>query len=464
MGESLRSLYDDFTRTFSNVLFAVCLLLIWGLMTFAGVVVEQGKDPTAYFGMYAPPLARLILRLNIDNIYHTPYYVGMIGLILISLAVCTFKRVIPARLPALRPVIVDKIPLNATIGVRGDEQSVRGRVEQFFSKRGWQVRKREFGGTEWTFADKHNWARRGVLIAHIGFTIIAAGTTVYWAKGFSGESAVVVGQTIDVPHSQATIRLDNFQYKIQPIMTKSGMVYQPIDYVSHVTVVGNDGVPRAQTIRVNHPIDVGGGTLYYQSSYGFGVRFLVTHGGTRVPALSGKVYLTGDTMTLPGTQRQIQFTQFVPTIDRQTGQPSADPRVNDPGVALDVTDNGVDAGGVLVPMKSWIDAGDGWRITPVQYVMVSGLQYRYDPGVALVGIGAFVLLAGLVISFYFLPARLYVRVDEGQANVWNVGVAATTVKGYDIFETEFNRLVAEFEQAMNPSGPAQKFERLAEAT
>ena len=36
------------------------------------------------------------------------------------------------------------------------------------------------------------------------------------------------------------------------------------------------------------------------------------------------------------------------------------------------------------------------------YVLYSGFQYRYDPGVPLVGIGAFVLLAGLIISFYFL--------------------------------------------------------------
>jgi cytochrome c biogenesis protein len=459
---ALRSYYDEFTRTFGNVLFAVSLLLVWAIMTLFGVVVQQGKDPSDYFSMYAPPLARLILRLNVDNIYHTPYYVGIIGLILVSLTVCTFKRVIPARLPALRPVLIDKIPLNATLGVRGDESSVRARVEQFFRKRGWQVRKREFGGTEWTFADKHNWARRGVLVAHMGFAIIAAGTTVYWAKGFAGDMPVVVGQTIDVPHSQATLRLNGFNYKIQPIMTKTGMIYQPIDYVSNVTVVAKDGIPKTETIRVNHPINIDG-TLFYQSSYGFGVRFLVTHDGTRDAALSDKTYTVGDAITLPGSQREIQLQQFVPTVDRQTGQPSADPRVNDPAVALQVAEGGQVAGAALVPLKTWIDVGNGWRVTPQNYVMISGLQYRYDPGVALVGIGAFVLLAGLVISFYFLPARLYVRVDQAADETWNVGLAATTVKGYDMFETQFNELVGEFEKALNPEGQSPKL-KLAEAT
>lgn len=443
----LRSYYEDFLRTFSNVLFAVCLLLIWGLMTLAGVIVQQGKDPSEYLGMYAPALARMILRLNIDNIYHTPYYVGMMGLILVSLAVCTFKRVIPARLPALRPVKIDKIPLSASIDVPGNEASVRARVEQFFRKRGWQVRNRDFGGTEWTFADKFNWARRGVLIAHIGFTIIAAGTTVYWAKGFDGESAMVVGQTTDVPHRQATLRLNSFNFKIQPIMTKSGIVYQPIDYVSNVTVVGKDGLPKNETLRVNHPIDIDG-TLFYQASYGFALKFLVVHDGTRSAALSDKTYFTGDAITLPGSQRQIQVMQFVPTIDRQTGQPSADPRINDPGVALAVSEGGQTAGAALVPMKTWIDVGNGWRVTPEQYLMVSGLQYRYDPGVPLVGIGAFVLLAGLVISFYFLPARLFVQVQSAPQGC-TVGLAAMTVKGYDIFETQFNELVADFRSTLS---------------
>lgn len=458
---AVRSYYEEFVRTFSNVLFAVCLLLIWGLMTFVGVIVEQGKDPSAYFGMYAPPIARMILRLNVDNIYHTPYYVGMIGLILVSLTACTFKRVIPARLPALRPVKIDKIPLNGSIDVPGDEAGVRARVEQFFRKRGWQVRSREFEGTEWTFADKHNWARRGVLVAHIGFVIIAAGTTVYWAKGFSGQSPLLVGQTIDVPHHQATLRLNSFNFKVQPIMTKSGMVYQPIDYVSHVTVVGKNGVPKNETIRVNHPINIDG-TLFYQSSYGYALKFLVTHDGTRSAPLSDKTYFTGESITLPGSQRQIQVVQFVPTVDRQTGQPSADPRINDPAVGLAVAEDGQTAGAALVPMKTWIDVGDGWRVTPEKYLMVSGLQYRYDPGVALVGIGAFVLLAGLVISFYFLPARLFVRVETAPHGC-TVGLAAMTVKGYDIFETQFNELLEEFRKTLAPPEPSATLS-LAEAT
>jgi cytochrome c biogenesis protein len=441
----VRALYGDFARTFGNVLFAVSLFVVWGILTLLGVIIEQGQDPGAYMQNYAAPIARAILRLNLDNVYHSPWYVGIIGLILLSLAVCTFKRVIPARLPPLRPITIDKIPLHASFDVDGDADSVRNRLAAFFTSRGWQLRERCFGGVEWSFADKHNWARRGVLIAHAGFTIVAAGTTLYWARGFAGEMAVLKGRVVEVPQTHALLRLDDFAYRIDPIMTKSGMVYQPVDYVSHVTVTGRDGTPRHMTVRVNHPINVDG-TLYYQSSYGFGVRFLVTRSGVRDAGLSERTLLEGDSLELPGTQRTMTYAQFAPTVDNQSGMPTADPRVNDPAVVVGIAQAGTALGEALVPMRTWIDLGDGWRAVPHEYVMYSGFQYRYDPGVPLVGIGAFVLLAGLVIAFYLLPARIYLRVDQIAPRRVRVGAAATTVKGYDVFESEFGRLMVSLER------------------
>ncbi len=437
-----RALYGEFVRTFGNVLFAVSLFVVWGLLTLVGVVVDQGQDPNLYFQTYAAPIARAILRLNFDNVYHSPWYVGIVGLILLSLAVCTFKRVIPARLPPLRPVSIDKIPLHETFEAEGDAAEVRGRIARALMSRGWQMRERIFGGTEWSFADRHNWARRGVLVAHAGFVIIAAGTTLYWARGFSGEMPVSDRRDGgSASNARARYVSTAFRYKIAPIMTKSGMVYQPIDYVSRVTVTGNDGVPKSMTVRVNHPIDVDG-TLYYQASYGFGMQFGVTRAGQADRTLSNRTLLEGDTFDLPGTQRTLLYARFVPTVDRQSGMPSADPRVNDPAIVLGASEAGAPLGEGLVPLGTAVDAGGGWRVTPKRYVIYSGFQYRNDPGVPLVGIGAFVLLAGLIISFYFLPARLYVRVDSIAPRRSRVGAAATTVKGYDVFADEFARLAA----------------------
>lgn len=445
----LKSVVDEFLQLFANILFAVSLFLVWGVLTLIGVIVDQAKDASFYWQNYTPALARIVLRLHLDNIYHSAAYVGIIGLILISLGVCTFRRVIPARLPPLRAVKIDKIPLNASFTVRGEEGDVKARIAAFFADRGWQIRKKEIAGEEWTFADKHNWARRGVLVAHIGFVIIAAGTSIYWWKGYSGQFAVLSGQTGSIAQTGAKIDLKQFGYRIDPIATKSGTVYQPIDYVSHVVITGTDGVAHDATIRVNHPADIDGVEVY-QASYGFGMTFVLTHNGTPVGGVPNTPLKEGEGFGIDGTSRSIQYKQFIGTIDRRTGSAAPDPRPNDPGVVIQAFDGERPLGQALIPLGKSLDLGAGYALTPQRYTLYSGFQYRYDPGIPLVGIGAFVLLAGLCISFYLLPARLYVQVS-GNERTWRVGIAATTVKGYDIFEERFGELVEALQR--NENGP-----------
>jgi cytochrome c biogenesis protein len=436
---SLHESWDDLVRLFANVTFGVFLLAVWAVLTLIGVVIDQGKDSSYYMTTYAPPLARAILRLDCNNIYHSAAYIGILGLILCSMAAATFTKVIPRRIPRLNPVKINAIPLHATITTDEQADTVRERLVAFFSQRGWQVRKRQFGGTEWAFADKNNWARRGVLVAHVGFLIIAIGTTIYWAKGYQGQFTVLSGQTATIPESGAKIALQSFAYRIDPIRTKSGIVYQPIDYVSHATVTGRDGVPRQAVIRVNHPYGVDGVDVY-QSTYGFAIDFRLTQNGRPVagpdhPLKEGEAFLVN------GTGRSIQYARFVGTINRATGQPALDPRPNDPGVVIQAFDGDQPVGSALIPLGTNIDLGAGYRLEATRYILYSGFQYRYDPGIPVVGLGSFVLLAGLCISFYFLPARLFVLVRERADGGTEVGIAATTVRGYDVFEERFGEIV-----------------------
>ncbi len=431
----------------SDFWFGMSLLGVWGFLTLIGVIVDQDKDADFYRTNYAPALARLVLRLHLDNIYHSPAYLGIVGFILACMTLATFWRVIPTRLPPLRAVKIDAIPLSANVTVEGDERTVREGVETFFGARGWLVRKREFGGTEWTFADKHDWARRGVLVAHVGFVIIAVGTTLYWAFGYSGVTAVVAGSNVTIPQSGAIFKLDRFRYRIDPIRTRSGIVYQPIDYVSDVHVTGRDGKTHVEQIRVNAPLDVEG-VSYYQASYGFAVDFRVTKDGKPLANSPNEPLKEGESFSVGESSRSLQYAKFVGTIGPGSSI-GPDPRPNNPGVLLDVFDGAQGIGRVLVPLERGIDLGNGYRVDVGRYVLYSGIQYRHDPGIPFVGIGAFVLLTGLCMSFYFLPARLYVRVDGGERS-WNVGIAATTVKGYDIYEDQFAALVRDLEQLDPP--------------
>jgi cytochrome c biogenesis protein len=445
---------DELLTQLSNFWFGMSLLALWGVLTLIGVIVDQGKPESFYVQNYTPALSRLVLRLHLDNIYHSIGYLAVVGFILACMTLATFRRVIPTRLPALRPVKIPAIPLNASVTVDGDERSVRDRVEAYFAGRGWLVRKREFGGTEWTFADKYDWARKGVLIAHVGFVIIAFGTTLYWAFGYSGQTIVVSGSSVTIPENGTTFKLDRFRYRIDPIQTRSGLVYQPIDYVSDVTVTDKHGKTQISTVRVNHPLDVDD-TSYYQASYGFAIPFTITKDGRPVGNAPTQPLKEGEGFQLGDSQRGVQYAKFVGTIG-PGNTVGADPRPNNPGVLLNVFDGNQNIGSVLVPLERGIDLGGGYRVAVGRYILYSGIQYRHDPGIPFVGLGAFVLLTGLCMSFYFLPARLYVQVTQaadGTRGAWDVGMAATTVKGYDIYEEQFAALVRDFTTGSRASRP-----------
>ena len=174
---------------------------------------------------------------------------------------------------------IDKIPLHASFDVEGDEAGrARARRSASSRARGWQIRKREFGGEEWSFVDKHNWARRGVLVAHVGFVIIAAGTTIYWATGYSGQFSRPLGhRPATIPQTGAHVALKQFGLP-DPTGRHQERDRLPADRLrlDARSSPGKTASPHDAVIRVNQPYDVDGVKIY-QATYGFGITFALTH-------------------------------------------------------------------------------------------------------------------------------------------------------------------------------------------
>lgn len=442
-----RTFLDELLDVLSNVLFPVVVFLVWAVMTTIGTIVDQNQEPQHYYDMYPAAVANLILRLHLDTVLHSIPYFSLIVLLLVSMTVCTFRRVIPKRFPKDRAVMIE------AFGLHGSARSSAGdatgeRTGQFLRKRGFALRTLDIDGTHWLFGDKDKWARYGVLVAHLGFAIIALGVFLGWLAGFKGELQIFDGATSAVPQQPGlAVHLEKFTAAFQPVETPSGTFYQASKFESDVGVIEN-GTTTKTDIIVNHPFQTSSGVYFYQASYGFGARVDLTRNGKPVSLSGASRLMPGDQIFLPGTSREIDYvTMLGPSDPSQV--PLGVPLPKTDEYAMWVIHDNVPTTSrpLLVPIGKTVDVGDGYHLTARAPIAWTGLTYRRDPGEGFVGLGAAVLVAGFVMALFFVPIKLYVRVkSDARGSV--VDVAATTTKGNTIYEGEFKQLLAGLERAL----------------
>ena len=451
---------DDLLDVLSNVLFPVVVFLVWAVMTTIGTIVDQNQDPQHYYDTYPPYVANLILRLHLDTILHSVPYFSLIVLLLASMSVCTFRRVIPKRFPKDRAVPIENFGLHASVAMAGPRAEAAPAAEAYLRKRGFSLRTQDIDGAHWIFGDKNRYARYGVLVAHLGFAIIALGVFLGWLAGFKGELQIFDGQTVSVPERpQLAVHLEKFTAKFEPVETPNGVFYQAAQFQSAVSV-DDAGKQRAVDILVNHPYKTDSGVYFYQASYGFGGSIDLKRNGRTVRLAGTGRLMPQDEIFLPGTSREIEYVTLLgPSDPSQVPVGVKLPKTDEYAMWL-VHDNVPTTNRpLLVAVGSTIDLGDGYKLTARPPTAWTGLTYRRDPGEGFVGLGAAVLVTGFVMALFFVPVKIYARVRPvEEASVCDV--AATTTKGNSIYEGEFAQLIAGLGRAgaarREPGGQAEK--------
>ena len=447
-----RSLYERTLDVLSNVMFPVFVFFVWAVLTIVGTSVDQNQPPERYYEEYPAAMANAILRLHLTNVFHSWPYLALVLLLLASMAVCTFRRVIPKRFPRDRALPIENFGLHARCESGLSLRAASGAVDEFARRRGFALRTQEIDGAHWLFADKQKWARYGVLVAHLGFTVIAFGIFVGWLRGYRGELQIFEGQTVRVPHAAFDITLDRFIGRFEPVRTTEGLMYQASRFQSDVRIAPAEAAstPETASILVNHPYVFTGNVYLYQASYGFGGNFEIRRHGVveALPNIAGRL-APQDVVYLPGTSRAIEYgTMLGPSDPSQV--PIGVPLPRTDTYALWIFHDGIPTTDkpILLPVGRTIDAGDGYTLRALPPIAWSGLTYRYDPGEVWVGLGALVLSAGFVLALFFMPIKLYARVRSSERGAI-VDIAATTTKGNAMYEDDFATLVKGLQERLS---------------
>ena len=436
---------------FSSVKLAITLLIIITLASILGTLIPQGRAEAEYAARYGQ-LAPLLIQLEVTDLYHSWWYMGLLFLFALNTAVCTLTRFGAKFRRVFRPRVegeakkLKTLQTQADFRLNGTVEQAAEKVESALKSRHFRTRSTTHEGRVSILAQKRIAGLFGSDIVHVGLLIILAGGIISGFSGFRRLLTIHEGRTLEVPEAGISLRLDKFQTDYYP----SGAVK---DWKSTLTVIEDGHDVRTQTIEVNHPLSFRG-FMFYQSSYGYdweNPRFEILAQKKDDPDFGDQLNLgLGEKTLLGDGQTEVEVIDFVPDFiigeDGRVASRSNQP--NNPAVLIEGRQQGERLFAAWVfskfpdfgQMHSEKEHKFSFQFQSIESTEYSGIEMAKDPGVNFIWAGCILLTLGLFAAFFWTPAEIR-TVLEPEQTLTLVTAGGTSAKNKDAFQTEFDAIV-----------------------
>ena len=494
-------------RQLTSMRVALLLLVLLAVAAVPGTVFPQRGQDAAKVAAYLADhgaLGTWLDRLGFFDVYTSAWFSAIYLLLFVSLVGCILPRsrqhwaALRAR-PPRTPRRFGRFPAQATTSSSDEPEAVARRAAAVLGRgRRYRVDVHDEGLGVWSASAERGYLREsGNLLFHLALVgllvAVATGQLLHYraqvlvvaGDGFANAPAAFDtfehGRAFDPAKLEPfTLRLDDFESRFDPVTLASR------DFTAHVTVTEPGAAPAATTIKVNHPLDVGGTQVYLQGN-GYAPEVTVEDAAGQV-AFSGPVpFLPQDTVytsrgvvkvpDVSGGQPQVGLVGFLlPTAAEVSDGTwvSTNPEPDDPLLVLSVWsgDLGLDTG---VPQNVYqldeagltqsVDASGApvtLSVRPGDTVTLpdglgtltfdgmrrfAAFDLRRDPALGWLLGFALAALAGLAASLFLPRRRLWVRAspspsaqDEGPTTVVT---AAGLARGDDVgLAPELGRVLA----------------------
>jgi cytochrome c biogenesis protein len=453
-----------FLAFFSSVKLAIVLLAAIAAGSILGTLIPQQEAAAELSARLSPLLLSVLQALQLFDVYHSAWFILLLLLLAANLIVCSLKRFpgawrqIRGGLSPERPELFKELPPERVATSRRSSVEEADRLEALLQRHCGKVRRVATPGGIFLAGEKGGFSRLGVYGVHLGILLLLAGGiagAVFGVKGHveiaEGESSnhlLVQGgshQTLDF-----SIRCDRFTVEYY----ESGA---PKLFRSDLTFLKDGKALQQGALLVNHPLSFGG-LRFYQASYGVLPGGRVSLSWTKgAQNREGREVAAGDRFDLAGTAAQVEVLRVEGDL-MQMG----------PAVKLSVASAGREVQfWVFANIEKIKEANPG--ILTQMPVMNPGLYAPYlfsfdkagerfytvlqavrDPGAPLVAAGGGLLLAGLMVAFFFSHRRLWIRVGQ-QKGGSVIGVAGTCNRDDVGLDGELQRLMAEIRGGKEPA-------------
>ena len=462
-------------RTLSSLQFGIVILISIASVAVIGTLIPQGRPLEFYSENYNRIIFSCISIFRFDRTYSSPLFIGLLGLFAINLTLCSVIKFPRLILSIFRPNIMPdcKTVQAKHIHVELQTSSI-DEVRQIFSDSGFHLRVIDENRL---FGEKWKIGYLGATFVHVSLLVLLAGGVISLLTGVRGHIVLEKGETssalVCADGSEMalgfSLKLDEFDvsfYESHP--------GRPRSYTSSVTVTHGNGTVSRKDIKVNHPLMLNGFNIY-QSSYGLSeqemqvsaendtARVEISLKGapegmppiTTVDLVKGGEFLVpgfGDSIKVVLTELFRDFRRANSSVNIDSPAVELDIRVNDesrwhifafrnfPGLNMPVYDD-IDLAFAMIDLK--VNAETPGRSGDQSYYTVLGVVR--DKGVHVMFTGAFLMMAGLFISFYVRPKRLWVLEENG-----TIHIGAVTKGDPDKFRHFISKTVKKINKGNKP--------------
>lgn len=448
---------------------ALLLLFLLALAAIPGSMVPQTSiSPIEVMDFKAdnPTLDRFFEPLGMYNVYSSPWFSAIYILLFVSLVGCivprigTYARALRTPPPKL-PKRPERMPTSVTVAADGGSIA---RAGQWLRSKRYRVQVTDQGVS----AERGYLREAGNLTFHTGLVFMLAGLAWSSLFGFQGSAVVVEGHSFtnvitqydDFTHGGLydrnslepfTLAVNDFHAEFETGDVQRGAARR---FDAEVTVSGSDASGE-HLLQVNHPLSLPHGTQVNLLGHGYAVQVTVTDGNGDV-AFSGPVVMlpqdgnfssVGVVKAPDARPDRLAFEGFFfPTaVLDETGPHSVFPDAFNPELYLNAwfgepkVETGkpesvyvLDTEGLEPVVGDVEDDRLRMRLMPGDsYELPDGLgtltfegwdrwvklQMSETPGNAMTLTSLSVAIAGLILSLYIKPRRLFVRVTDGIAAV-----------------------------------------------
>ncbi len=428
---------------FNSVKLTVVLLSLIALTVLIGAWCPQEAQVgfEKVLDEFGESTALNLRHLGITDIFHQPWFLGLIGLLTINMVVGSMKRVFPKlrqlrlAMPNLKGEAISRLPANYKIEMAPQPQEALTILEKklkrggYFCTRNGDSLTAEFGKV----------GRLAPSITHIGLLSLLVGVTITSWTGFTGFQPVPLGGDLtfaDSEHSKLWVgKLPTWSVRVNGTSREDYPTGEAKQWYSDLSVIKDGKEVMRQQISVNNPLTYDGVDIY-QSSWGLDRIRLKFNDHLKVMSLRpmGKTYASFLPLD-PGTILIFSVrNQFLPL--RIFGKTASWPS---PKML-----------GEINPGKS-LQLGNV-ELTFDKVIPVTGLQYKSDPGLPVTYVAfGFIMLGVLLAAIPYRQLWAYAVANEKGENGTTLFIGGTSHKAKTAFAKHLLKLSQEIESPVSQS-------------